>query len=394
MCDDLYRRWGLRRLLNASGNLTINTASPVPPALRQVADWALARSFVLAELHERAGPVIARATGAESGCITACSAAGITLAVAACMAGADEARVRQLPDTGGMKNEIVLMTGHFVSYGQEVTQAVRLAGGTVVAAGTPARSLRPVSGASCNASHLESVITEQTAAGLFVASWHSQQDGLLDLPTFAAICHGRGVPVVVDAAAEADLHRFHRDGADLVIQSGHKFLAAPTSGVVSGRADLIRAVLAHQAAGIGRAMKVGKEGILGALAALERWQTQDTAAVRQTLLDRLAIAEQAFAGRPGVTTRVGADPTGNPWPDLEVHFDQAATGVDARALAAALYAGDPAVAVRAMPTAGNYLFIDPRALNDDEMAEMCAIILRRVETMGASDTAAGRAVAG
>ena len=84
VADDPYARWGIRRLLNASGTLTINTASPVAPEVRRIAEWAMDRSFVLAELHERSGPVVAHATGAESGCITACSAAGKSTIGLAC----------------------------------------------------------------------------------------------------------------------------------------------------------------------------------------------------------------------------------------------------------------------------------------------------------------------
>src|SRR6202007_31539 len=99
------------------------------------------------------------------------------------------------------------------------------------------------------------------------------------LKQFAAICRAKGVPVIVDAASEYDLKGFLQQGGDIVIFSGHKFLGGPTTGIVAGRKDLVRAAYL-QNRGIGRGMKVGKESIAGTIAALEAWGKRDHKAVR------------------------------------------------------------------------------------------------------------------
>ena len=102
---------------------------------------------------------------------------------------------------------------------------------------------------------------------------------MIGLAEFCAVCHARGVPVIVDAASEYDLKGFLSRGADIALYSGHKFLGGPTSGIVAGRKDLVRAAYL-QNRGIGRGMKVGKESIAGVMAALEAWERRDHAGIR------------------------------------------------------------------------------------------------------------------
>jgi D-glucosaminate-6-phosphate ammonia-lyase len=112
-----------------------------------------------------------------------------------------------------------------------------------------------------------------------VVSHHTVQFGLIPFEEFVAVAHAKGVPVIVDAASEYDLKRFIAGGADLALYSAHKFLGGLTAGIVAGKKALVRAAY-FQNGGIGRGMKVGKEGIVGAIAALEQWQQRDHAAIR------------------------------------------------------------------------------------------------------------------
>jgi L-seryl-tRNA(Ser) seleniumtransferase len=202
------------------------------------------------------------------------------------------------------------------------------------------------------------------------------------LPEVVAIARARGVPVIVDAAAEYDLRGFHAAGADLVIHSAHKFLQGPTAGIVSGRADLVRAVAAHQAFGIGRPMKVGKEGVLGALAALDRWRTLDRRAMRAEDDAKLAKAARLLAQVPGIATEVEEDTTGNPIARLKITVDPAAAGLDAKALGRTLREGDPVFATRDHLARLGYILLDPRSLDDTEVGELCARIRAIVGTAG------------
>src|SRR6185437_4324503 len=96
----------------------------------------------------------------------------------------------------------------------------------------------------------------------------------------------RNVPVIVDGATEPDPRIFLRAGADLVITSMHKSFAGITGATVAGRLDLVRACI-YQEKGIARPMKVGKEGVIGAIAAVERWRRLDRPAIRKALDNRL-----------------------------------------------------------------------------------------------------------
>jgi uncharacterized pyridoxal phosphate-dependent enzyme len=356
----IRERLGLSPIINAAGTMTALGASiMVPEAIAAMAD--IAPEFVeIEDLQRIASRVIARLTGAEAGCVTASSAAGITLAIAAAMTGSDLAAIERLPSTTGPKHEVPIQAGHMVNYGAPVEQAIRLAGATPVAVGS-------ASGAALY--QLEGAFSAHTAAALYVVSHHTVQYGLIPLDAFAAACHRQGVPVIVDAASEYDLRGFLGSGADLVIYSGHKFLGGPTSGIIAGRKDLVRAAFL-QNRGIGRGMKVGKESIAGLIAALEVWEQRDHAAIRARERAALDLWMRTLDAFPAVHAAIVPDPTGNPLDRLQV---RAAPGADftVRDLAAALQAGDPPVIVRDDEIDRGFFELDPCNLHPGE-AEIVA----------------------
>jgi L-seryl-tRNA(Ser) seleniumtransferase len=178
------------------------------------------------------------------------------------------------------------------------------------------------------------------------------------------------VPVIVDAASEYDLRGFLAAGADLAVYSAHKFLGGPTAGIVAGRKDLVRAAYL-QNYGIGRGMKVGKEGIAGAVAALEAWAQRDHAAVRERERSYLELWRRHLNALPGLTATIVPEPTGNPLDRLEVVVDPREAGTTAWALASALAAGDPPVIVRDHEVEHGRFFLDPCNLHPGE-AEVVA----------------------
>lgn len=375
--SDPRHRLGLRPVINVSGTMTALGASIcVPQAVEAVA--GILPVFVeMDDLQRKAGAVIARLTGAEAGMITASASAGITLSTAGCMTGADLARIEQLPDSSGMKDEVVIQAGHMVNYGAPVEQAMRLAGARVVPVGQ-ATDARPY--------QLAGSLTDRSAAAVYVVSHHCVDYGQIPLPDFVGICHERGVPVIVDAASEYDLRGFLAAGADLVVYSAHKFLGGPTAGIVAGRKDLVRAAYL-QNHGIGRGMKVGKEGIVGAMAALEAWEARDHTAVREREAGYLALWCDRLAGRAGIRAEIVPDPTDNPLDRLRLNVDPAAAGFDAAALAAALAAGDPPVIVRDHEVECGFFFLDPCNLHPGE-AEIVADRLIAVLDSGPPPVAA------
>jgi L-seryl-tRNA(Ser) seleniumtransferase len=363
MTQDLYEELHLRRVINASGTLTAYGQSSAHPTVIEAMAAAMPLFFEMDILHARASAAIARATGAEAGFVTACAAAGITIAVAACMAGADPARIAQLPAPAGMKDEVLIQLGHCVDYGAPVTQGVRLAGARVKTIGT-------VNGTA--ASLFDASFTPQTVAALYVVSHHTAQYGCIPLPTFVGIANRHGVPVVVDAAAEeTQLREILAAGAGLVICSGHKHFRGPTSGIMAGRLDLIRAAYA-QNRGIGRHMKIGKEGIIGLMAALEVWtatRREDVIAQENARIERMV---ERLSNLPGIHVRPSW-PEPDPYPIMraKVVVDPSLAGFNAMALSVLLAQGEPSIRVRAHHVDEGYFLVDPFTLTDAEAEFIC-----------------------
>ncbi|RUT34757.1 aminotransferase class V-fold PLP-dependent enzyme [Arsenicitalea aurantiaca] len=361
----IRERLELRPIINVSGTMTALGASIiVPEALRAMAEIG-SQWIEMDELQRRASVVVARLTGGEAGFITACCASGISLAVAGAITGTNLLAIERLPDrTDALRDEVLIQTGHLVNYGAPVDQSIRVAGGKVVAIGA-------VTGTSDF--HVREAITEKTAAALYVVSHHTVQYGMLPLKAFAALCHEKGVPVIVDAASEYDLRRFLADGADIVVYSGHKFLGGPTSGIVTGRKDLVRAAFL-QNRGIGRAMKVGKETIAGTMAALEAWETRDNAGIRARETAALRLWKSVLDPVAGIGAEIVPDPTDNPLDRLTV-FVRPESGFSANGLARALAAGEPPVIVRNHEVERGHFYLDPCNLHPGE-AEIVAERLR------------------
>lgn len=368
---------GLRPVINVSGTMTALGASIVVPNAIEAMREILPEFVEMGDLQRKASAVIARLCGAEAGAVTACTSSGITIAVAGCMTGADLAKIEQLPDVSGMKHEVPIQQGHMVYYGAPVEQAVRLAGATV----------RPIGQATrANAYQLEAALNEDTAAALYVVSHHCVDYGQIPLDEFCAVCRANGVPVIVDAASEYDLQGFLAAGTDLAIYSAHKFLGGPTAGIIAGRKHLVRAAYL-QNFGIGRGMKVGKESILGAIAALEAWERRDHAAVRAREQAHLDFWRDRFQGLPGVGVEVLPDPTNNPLDRLRLHVRPDEARITAWELAGALAAGDPPVIVRDHHAEHGFFDLDPCNLHEGEAeiaADRLVAELERARTHGSA----------
>jgi L-seryl-tRNA(Ser) seleniumtransferase len=264
-----------------------------------------------------------------------------------------------------MKNRVILQAGHNCQYGAPLDQAIRLAGAKVDLVGT----------ATLVGEHnITGALSDETAAGVFVVSHHVVDYGQVPLKRFAELCHARGVPVIVDAASEYDLHGFLAAGADIAIYSAHKFLGGPTAGIVAGKGELIRAAY-MQNSGIGRGMKVGKESIAGAMAALKAWGQRDAAAIRSREQAALILWRDAARDFPGIEANIIPDPTNNPLDRLKIVVDPARAGASALDIAADLAAGEPAIIVRDHEADNGLFQLDPCNLHPGQ-AELVASRLR------------------
>lgn len=367
----ILEKWGLREVINASGTMTSIGASRIrPEVMEEMA--AISRRFVrIEDLQTLASEEIARATGAEAGFVTGSSAAALTLACAAAITGDDLAAIEALPATAGRERRIAVQMGHMVNYGAPVPQGIALSGAEVVPLGTAAL---------CETYHLDAALEAGLAAAVYVVSHHTVREGELPLDLFAERCARRRVPVIVDMASEYDLTGPARLGADVVIYSGHKFMAGPTSGIVAGRRAMIRAI-SLQTRGIGRTMKIGKEGILGAVAALAAWQRRDHAGERAREEGIVAGWIGALDDLPGVAVARHDDWTGNPITRVELRLDPPRAGLYAWELAERLMDGEPRIAVRDDLAEHQRLYLDPCNLTEAE-AETVARVLR--ETLEAA----------
>lgn len=362
--SDIRRRLDLRQVINVSGTMTSLGASIMhEDAIAAMAE--IAPEWVeMDDLQRRASATISRLTGGEAGFVTACCAAGITLTIAGTMTGTDLLAMERLPDdTGDLKNEVIIQMGHAANYGAPVEQSIRLAGARVVLAGTATAVMDY---------HVANAINDKTAAVLYVVSHHTSQYGMLSLEQVVEICKPKGVPVIVDAASEYDLKGFLARGADLVIYSGHKFLSGPTSGIVAGRKDLVRAAYL-QNRGVGRAMKVGKESIAGVMAALDAWEKRDHAGIRARETAALNLWQEKVNALPGLEAGITPDPTNNPLDRLEVTVSPE-SGFTAHGLAMALAAGDPPVIVRGHEAELGYFYLDPCNLHPGEAETVAGAI--------------------
>jgi D-glucosaminate-6-phosphate ammonia-lyase len=361
-----------KRLVNACGPWTIYGAAIARPEAIAAAAEVLKRPILISDLHAAASAAISRHLGSEAGFITNCSAAAVTVSVAACMAGGDPSRVEQLPDTSGMKNEVVVQKGHDCNYGAPITQAVRLAGAKCIEIGRAT---------GCGEHHLRSALNERTAAALFIVN--TGQSGMLDLETFVAECHAANVPVIVDAAAAIDPRRYLRAGADLVAVSVHKCMRGLTAGLIAGRADLVRACFVHEI-GIGRTMKAGKEAIAGAIAALEQWVLESIPELYERHRTRLAGLIPSLEGISGIHWHWAVEPDGYGATVLKLRV-LPESGWTAHGLMQALAAQEPCIVVNPSSISEGIMGLDPSAATDEEFVHVgkrIAALLRSTRPHG------------
>ena len=350
-----HERHRLTEVINAKGT---NTALGVSRSSAKVADAvaeALPEFFVMVELGDRASEAIAHATGAQAGAVTHCTSAAITVTIAAAMAGTDPERIAALPDTRDMHNRVVLPAGHAVAYGQSILQAVRLAGASVVLAGSEDR---------CSTDELDEALSGSEITCLLLVSSRLTRGEPVDLTAAVRAAHRRGVPAIIDGAAQfprtADLLA---TGADAVLISGQKYLASPTAGLVIGTQRLVRAVRAQEN-GIGRGMKPTKESTVGVLAALEEWQAMDRAKWEADQAAKVAAFVRAADEFPGISASDLPDPTGLPLSRVLLTVDPA---IDATALAAKLQTGHPPIYVIADDAPAGHLVLELVPLDLDEL---------------------------
>jgi uncharacterized pyridoxal phosphate-dependent enzyme len=334
-----YEELEVRPVINAAATLTRLGGSRMPPPVLD-AMRAGGQSFVdMLELQRRVGERIAHLTNNEACYVSSGAAAGMAITIAGCIAGSDPELVHRLPQVDGLPPQVIVHRAHRTGY----DQAARQTGARLVEIGQLSGS---------HVADLEAAFSAQTVCVLYFAGAHYAQ-GALPLEVAVAKAHAHGVPVLVDAAAQIppidNLWRFTREaGADAAIFSGGKGLRGPQStGLVLGRRALIDACIPNGPPNhsLGRPMKVGKEEMLGILAAVEWSLEQDEAAMLASYEAIVQCWLRGLADLPGVHVERGfPSEAGQPHARAIVHLGPASR-LNRAALIAALWEASPRIAV-------------------------------------------------
>ena len=353
MNQNIYQRLGLKRVINACGKMTILGVSAVSPEVMAATAEAAGAFVEIDALVDRTGELVSTHTGAQDSYITSCASAGIAIAVAAVITRGEPDRVAMMPDSAGMANEILILRGHNIDYGAPITSAIRLGGGRIVEVGQSNLVARW---------QLEKAVSERTAALLFVKSHHSVQKGMLTLEDFVAVAKQFQLPLIVDAAAEEDLRQYVARGADMVIYSGAKAFNAPTSGFITGGREWIRCCKA-QHHGIARAMKIGKENMVGLVKALELYGE----GIANMTPEKLTSTVEAISALRGFSAEIKQDEAGREIWRVQVRVHPDILGIDARQVEAMLRTGDIAIYTRRYFLHQGVFSIDPRTLDHHDL---------------------------
>ena len=348
----VYEEIGLPRVINASGRVTVLGVSTISDKVAKAA-VAGGQSYVVVEdLLDKAGEIISRYTGGEDSCPTVCASAAIALSVAGMISRGKKTIMDRLPDSTGLANEIILQKGHVINFDAPIETMLRLGGGVPVEAGCATEVV---------VEDVEELINEKTVALLYVKSHHCVQKGMLDLPTMIDIAHRHNLPLMVDAAAEEDFRKYIAMGADLVCYSGAKALEATTSGFVTGKKELI-SYIKKQYHGVGRAMKVGKEAIMGLLAALEQYENKDKKAEVEKNVKIVEWLVDEINQIPNLKAQKIQDEAGRAIFRARVFVDPEKAGMTATELEGKLKAGTPTIRCRTEFMSLGSLDFDPRPL--------------------------------
>ncbi len=279
----LYQELGVRPVINCKGAYTMIGASKSWPEIHAAMAEASRQFVYLEELQEKVGERLAKLVGSESAMVSSGAAGAITLGTCACLTGADEEKVRRLPDLTGMKSEVLIQKTHRNPF----DHAVRNAGVKLIE--------------FASKDQLLNAITGRTAMLYFLGGGgHGEEEDVVSFEDCLAICKQRGVPVMMDSAnlipPWENVRKLAAQGTDLICISGGKHMRGPQcSGILAGRRDLIRAALLNSSPNedaFGRPMKVGREEIIGVWQAAEKYAKLDFA-----LLDRQSLEQAEYLAR-------------------------------------------------------------------------------------------------
>ena len=332
---NVYKALGVRPLINCRGTITVIGGSIELPEVSTAKVLANQQHVPLDELMEAAGKRLAELTGAEWGMVSAGCAAAMSHATAACVAGGNPDLHVRLPDLTGFPKDEVIIPGHSRNV---YDAAIRAVGVKIIEVETP--------------EELQLAIGPKTAM-IYIFANARNETGPMSTEVVATIARPHNIPVLVDAAAEIlTIPSIHlQRGATLVAYSGGKIIRGPQSaGLLLGRKDLIQAAWIHSAPhhGYARAMKVGREEVIGMVTAVESWVKRDHDAEWKQWVARGDVIANRVSKVPGVSATVlrdAGEQRGNRSPAVSIRWDSAKLGIGGAEVTDILYNTEPRIAL-------------------------------------------------
>jgi L-seryl-tRNA(Ser) seleniumtransferase len=324
---NVYSRLGVKTVINCRGTWTYLSGSLQFPEVQQAQAEASKHFVNMVELHQAVGRRLAELTGAESGLITSGAAGAMAAGTAACMAGSDAKKIWQLPDTTGLKHEVIMVGGR-----SAFDSAIRLTGAKLVLVEKP--------------DDIANAVNDNTAM-IYTTDLGDK------LVREAAIAKAHNVPLFLDDAAGIppidNIKLYAQMKLDLYTFSGGKGLRGPQcSGVLLGRKDLIEAAMRNSCpfeGAVCRPMKAGKEEVIGCLTAIETWLNLDSKKLYEEWHNRVDRIAKLVETVPDVHTEIYIPDDGNRYPTLRVNWDQDAWGFSVSECVKMLHESDPVIEV-------------------------------------------------
>ena len=362
---DIYKELGAKPVINAIGSVTLLGGSTPEPEVKEAMEMADSAYIPLMDLEISAGKFIAKMVDVPAAYITAGAGSALTLATAAFMAGDDDEKIQQLPNTDGMKDEILIQTRQRYWY----DRCLELAGAKLVNFGTDEKTTRD---------DLENAIGPKTVAVHYYAVEQSIDPDALSLEDTIEIAHSKNVPVMVDAAGQIypleNFGKYVRMGADFQCVAA-KYIGAPQSvGFAFGTQDTIDKIAlqsfvgyeGRRIRGIGRPQKVDRQEMIGSVAAVRRWMTMNHE-------ERLARVEEKcqgilspIRGIEGLQTEMLTNVIGHQPLGVRLRIDSDITGLTVDDVVEKLKDGDPSIWTRVDPYVDGAITIHVFGLSDGE----------------------------
>ena len=328
---DYFKELGIRTFINAAGTYTSMTGSLMPKEVIEAINYGALQYVNLDELQDKVGARIAELLDCEYATVSSGCFGAMSIAMAGVMCGKDQEKVKKLPNTKGMRNEVIMQESHTIGYAQALTNV----GAKVVKVKT--------------ARDLEKAINKKTAMLWFLNANTGRGD--IKWKEFVALGKKHGIPTFIDCAADVppveNLFRFTKMGFDMVAFSGGKGLRGPQSaGLLLGKKKYIEAARLHtppRGETIGRGMKVNKEEVLGMLAALELYLNRDHDAEWKMWEDQINMISDAAKSVGNVETKISVPAYANCVPTLRINWDQNKIKISPDELRKKLREGNPSI---------------------------------------------------